>query len=469
MDFSYMIHCGIVSAALLLGALLRARIRIFQKYLIPSSIIGGVFLLLFYNYVSPLFGLDSDFLGDLVYHLLNISFIAMALRIPEKVEGAKSRRALSANVIAVVAQYGLQCLLALLVVALMTATVFPDLFPAIALTLPLGFELGPGQAYSMTLPWEAMGFEGGTSVGLSMAAIGFIVGSVGGVALINIGIRQGWVSREDAAKLESGGVRSGFLPRALQKEGARNTTEGESLDSFSYHFALIFFTYLISYGLLSLISFLLHFAGSLGDELVQSLWGINFIFSMFCANIVRLAMVRMGISHTVDNRTFNRINGVSVDFTVISSLGSISLAAVASYWIPVLVLTAVGIFITCVILPWYCSRLYDDHQFKRMLLLFGTATGTLPTGLSLLRVVDPDFETPVATDYVYASGVVFFLVIPIILCANLPAASHAQSDPLLYWILVALSFVYTAGCVVAYRIVSGKKAFARPGTLFYTE
>ena len=467
MNFSYMIHAGIVSAALLLGALLRARVRVLQKYLIPSSIIGGALLLLFYNYAAPLFGLDSSFLGDLVYHLLNVSFIAMALRIPEE-GGRKSRRAIGANVIAVVAQYGLQCLLPLIAVAVLIATAMPDLFPAIALSLPLGFELGPGQAYSMSLPWVEMGFEGATSVGLAMAAIGFIVGSVGGVILINIGIRKGWVSKEDAAKLEHGGVRSGFIPRSLQKEGARNTTEGESIDSLTYHLALILGTYLLSYGFLSLLGFLLGMLGPLGDSLMDSLWGINFVFSMFCANIVRMVIVKAGVAHTVDNKTMNRINGLAVDFTVISSLGSISIAAVASYWLPVLILVAIGIFITCYILPWYCSRLYDDYQFKRMLIIFGTGTGTLPTGLSLLRVLDPDFETPVATDYVYASGIVFFTVIPIILCVNLPALSYTTQNPMLYWLMVAICAVYTIGCVIAFRIFAGKRAFASPGRFFYT-
>lgn len=467
MNFSYMIHAGIVSAALLLGALLRARVRVLQKYLIPSSIIGGALLLLFYNYAAPLFGLDSSFLGDLVYHLLNVSFIAMALRIPEE-GGRKSRRAIGANVIAVVAQYGLQCLLPLIAVAVLIATAMPDLFPAIALSLPLGFELGPGQAYSMSLPWVEMGFEGATSVGLAMAAIGFIVGSVGGVILINIGIRKGWVSKEDAAKLEHGGVRSGFIPRSLQKEGARNTTEGESIDSLTYHLALILGTYLLSYGFLSLLGLLLGMLGPLGDSLMDSLWGINFVFSMFCANIVRMVIIKAGVAHTVDNKTMNRINGLAVDFTVISSLGSISIAAVASYWLPVLILVAIGIFITCYILPWYCSRLYDDYQFKRMLIIFGTGTGTLPTGLSLLRVLDPDFETPVATDYVYASGIVFFTVIPIILCVNLPALSYTTQNPMLYWLMVAICAVYTIGCVIAFRIFAGKRAFASPGRFFYT-
>ena len=468
MNFTYMIHAGIVAIALLLGTFLRSHVRVLQKYLIPASIIGGAFLLLFYNYAAPHMGLDSSFLGDLVYHLLNISFIAMALRIPEK-DGKKSRRGVGANVIGVVAQYGLQCLLPLLAIAILIGTIMPDLFPAIALTLPLGFELGPGQAYSMTLPWIEMGFDGATSVGLAMAAIGFIVGSVGGVILINIGIRKGWVSQEDAAKLEKGGVRSGFIPRQLQKEGARNTTEGESIDSFTYHLALILGTYLLSYCLLSLLGMLLHLAGPLGDSLMTSLWGINFVFSMFCANIVRMIIIKAGAAHTIDNMTMNRINGLSVDFTVISSLGSISIAAVASYWLPVLILVIIGIFITCLILPWYCSRLYDDHQFKRMILLFGTATGTLPTGLSLLRVLDPDFETPVATDYVYSSGIVFFVVIPIILCVNLPALSYTTGNPMFFWMMTGLCAIYLLGCIIAYKVFARKRAFASPSQFFYRE
>ena len=88
MDFNAVVNLGVVSLGLLVGALLRARVHILQRFLIPSAIIGGFFLLLFYNFVAPRIGLDADFLGDLVYHLLNISFIAMALRNPV---GTRSR------------------------------------------------------------------------------------------------------------------------------------------------------------------------------------------------------------------------------------------------------------------------------------------------------------------------------------------------------------------------------------------
>lgn len=94
-DFTYIIHLAVISMALLLGVLLRNKVRFLQKYLIPASIIGGFFLLLFYNFVGPNIGLTNDFLGDLVYHLLNISFISMMLRIPET--SAKRKAKLSSR------------------------------------------------------------------------------------------------------------------------------------------------------------------------------------------------------------------------------------------------------------------------------------------------------------------------------------------------------------------------------------
>ena len=175
------------------------------------------------------------------------------------------------------------------------------------------------------------------------------------------------------------------------------------------------------------------------------------------------------VETTIDNATCNRLSGLSVDLTVASSLGAISLVSIQGYWIPILVLTLVGMFITLVILPWYCSRIYDDHQFFRMLVIYGTATGTLPTGLALLRVVDKEFETPVATDYLYSVGIVFILAIPIILSVNLPAFSITRNNPMLFTFAILISAFYMLASFVSYLLIAKKRAFAKPGTLFYTE
>ena len=465
MDFNAIINLGVVGLGLLVGALLRAKVKLLQRFLIPSAIIGGFFLLFFYNFAAPRIGLEATFLGDLVYHLLNISFIAMALRNPsdDKPKDGSARRSFVQNVVAIFGQYGLQCFFGLLATLIMIVTFMPDLFPAIGLSLPLGFELGPGQAYSISLPWEDMGFEGATSVGLAMAAAGFITGSIGGVILINLGVKRGWIPEADAKKLQERKLFSGFLKKGESREGSRLTSEGESIDTLSYHVALIMASYLLSWAMLAIIERLLGFLGPIGAEISSTLWGVNFIFSMFAAAIVRAIIKKTGIDYTIDNGTLNRINGLSVDLTVAACLGAISLTALASYYIPVIILIIVGILITCFVLPWYSSRIFSDHQFYRMLVLFGTATGTLPTGLSLLRVVDPDFETPAARDYAYASGMVFVFVFPLILFVNLPAYSYSQNNPSLFYTMLGITLLYTVIFAVAYKLAAGKRAFSKIG------
>ena len=121
-------------------------------------------------------------------------------------------------------------------------------------------------------------------------------------------------------------MRTGFFSR-LESErpiGAYLSTDGESLDSFSYHIALVMATYLLSWAVLSALTLALHLIGPLGVDLAESLWGINFIFSAFCALAVKLFMRSVGVETTIDNGTLNRINGFSVDVTVASSLGAIS-------------------------------------------------------------------------------------------------------------------------------------------------
>ncbi len=47
MNWNYILHIGIISTALLIAALCRARLRFFQRYLIPASIVAGILLLAF--------------------------------------------------------------------------------------------------------------------------------------------------------------------------------------------------------------------------------------------------------------------------------------------------------------------------------------------------------------------------------------------------------------------------------------
>ncbi len=91
-NWTFYLHAGIIATGLAIATLLRAKIYFFQRFLIPNSIIAGFLLLPFYNFVFPRFGFNQDFLGEIAYHLLSISFIALTLRRTPKSSGARRNR-----------------------------------------------------------------------------------------------------------------------------------------------------------------------------------------------------------------------------------------------------------------------------------------------------------------------------------------------------------------------------------------
>ena len=104
-----------------------------------------------------------------------------------------------------------------------------------------------------------------------------------------------------------------------------------------------------------------------------------------------------------------------------------------------------------------------------MLLIFGVSTGTLSTGLALLRVVDPDFETPVASDYAYASGITFVLAIPFILSINLPVRAFESGDMRYFWLALAVAGAYLLFVIISYLLLARGRAFANAGQVWHRD
>ncbi|HSV56249.1 MAG TPA: sodium:glutamate symporter, partial [Magnetospirillaceae bacterium] len=124
MDFSWriVIEAGIISVALLLATVIRARFSFFQRFMIPNSLTAGLLLLPLYNYVFPVLGHATNRLGELVYHLLNISFVAMSLRSITRQVHRKSGGILGTTS-GILSQYAIQALTGLLLAMLLIATI----------------------------------------------------------------------------------------------------------------------------------------------------------------------------------------------------------------------------------------------------------------------------------------------------------------------------------------------------------
>jgi ESS family glutamate:Na+ symporter len=471
MNFSweFFIDLGTISIALLLATFLRARVRFFQRFLIPNSLTAGFLLLVFYNFIAPDIGMGSERLGAMVYHLLSISFIGMSLR-KAPVKRKKGDKGIISTSISIISQYSLQAMLGLLLTFFFMKTLFKTLFPAFGFFLPLGFALGPGQSFAIGTGWEVFGFEGGGSIGLTFAAIGFLWACFGGIFLINYGIRKGWMQPEQLEMLHKRGVMTGVYPRQKSLPvGSRLTTESEAIDSLTYNTAIVMGVYLLSFLFLKLLTLLLSFLGPLGVDLAVNLWGISFVFAALMALAVKGILHMLKIDHTMDNGSLTRISGFSVDLMVAASIGAISLVIVLKYWMPILVVSTLGGIMVLLTVPWLSSRLFTDHRFHRTLIIYGACTGTMPTGLALLRVIDPDFETPVASDYMFSSAVTFVLVIPFILAINLPAYSYTTGNPLYFWLAVGVAAAYFIFVAVSFRVIAKQRFFRRSSKVWLHE
>ena len=464
-NWSLFIDLGIISLTLLVASVIRERVYFFQKYLIPGSVTAGFLLLPFYNYLAPLIGLNTEGLGNLVFHLLNLSFISMSLK---KATGKATGKRIFSMVIAILSQYSIQSLLGIGITFLFIATIIPDLFPSFGLLITLGFALGPGQAFAIGKGWEAYGFTGGSVVGLTFAAFGFLWACFAGIFIINRAVKKNWVDEKCIRALSRKTVRSGINKNEAPISHGSGVTAGSgAIDPMAYNLAIVFAVYLITFLFLKFVTFALTFAGTAGKDLAGNIWGVSFILAALIGSGVKRIFHRAGIGFTIDNHRLNRIAGTSVDIMVTASIGAISLVTVSRYWLPIVVMGVLGGLITSVTLIWMSSRLFEDHIFQRTILLFGALTGTLPTGLALLRVVDPEFETLAVSDFMYAVGIVFIFAIPLIISMNFPVYGYTTGNSLYYWLTFG---VYMSGLIfvfIVFKIIMGKGAFRNIGVIWY--
>jgi ESS family glutamate:Na+ symporter len=462
-SWSIFIDLGIVSFMLLVATLIKAQFGFFKRFLLPNSIIAGFLLLPLYSYVAPRFGLGTEGLGNLVFHLLNISFIAMSLRTHRRKASGKG---VFSTVIVIMSQYSLQSLLGLGITFLFIMTIIPNLFPGFGLLITLGFALGPGQAFAIGTGWEDFGFYGGGSAGLTFATIGFLWSIFGGLILINRARKRGVIENREIKKARAEPQRDADSKHIQARRRSEEILGSGTIDPLAYNLSIVLAIYLMTFFLLKLLTFLLSFAGDRGMDFADGLWGIAFIFGAILAVGIKRLFRLTGVDSTIDNDRLTRIAGTSVDIMVASAIGAISLVVVAHYWLPITVMSILGGIVTMFSVLWLSSRIFKDFVFHRTILIYGAMTGTLPTGLALLRTIDHEFDTPASSDYMYAVGIFFVFAIPFIVSMNFPAYGYTSGRSIYYLITFALYLAYFIFTLIAFRIVTGRGAFRKAGQVW---
>jgi ESS family glutamate:Na+ symporter len=402
-----MIQFGILSAILLAANVLRRKAGLIRKTLMPTSVLGGFIALLLriFNLVS----LDGPFLDFVTYHTIAIGFIALSLRIPEKglqseatsLDGPKSGAL-------IVSTYLMQGILGLIITIGLAYTLSPGLFKAAGILLPMGYGQGPGQANNVGATYEQLGFAGGQSFGLSIAAAGFLCACIVGVIYINI------LQKKKQINIQSIQEKA----EIMTVEDFQSDNEipiSQSVDRLSIQVAMVLMVYLATYLVsLGLTSFLSAVAPGLSSTLSPLIWGFNFIIGSLTAMLFRQSFnwftkAKWMNRQYPNNYLLNRISGFAFDFMIVAGIAAIEIKDLAGLWIPFLVMAVLGGWLTLVYLRWLCKKLYPSYYHEGLMSMYGMLTGTISSGVLLLRELDPNYKTPAANNLLAGSsyGILF--------------------------------------------------------------
>jgi ESS family glutamate:Na+ symporter len=427
------IQAGIIAGILLGANVLRRKLSLVRKTLLPTSVLGG-FLLLFIR-MSGLIWVNTELLEMVTYHGIAIGFIALSLRALKSGAAAGSREGPKSGAL-IVSCYVLQGIMGLIITLVLFATAMPGLFTAAGILLPMGYGQGPGQANNVGASYEALGFAGGHSFALSLAAAGYLSACTVGVVCLNVLQRKKRIVRQEAAEV-SGSV----ITEALQDE--REIPLSESVDRMSIQVALVLLAYILSYLAIRGLSFLAGYLGSGIERTVSSLlWGFNFIFGSLVAmglrNILgRLRRLKVMTHQYQNNYLLSRISGLAFDMMIIGGIAAIEISDLRGLWAPFMLMSAAGAVGTLYYLRWICKRVYPEYYLEGMLSMYGMMTGTISSGILLLREIDGEYRTPAANNLVTGSAFAVLFGFPLLALIGI-----APNSPLMSVIVLGLLAVY---------------------------
>lgn len=401
--------------------------------------------------LTPL--VDNATMEIITYHCLGLGFAAMALKTAQEEKKVSTIKIVESGAI-MAGGYMIQALVGLVIsIAFFYAA---GKFYAAGLILPMGFGQSTGSALSWGSNFEAnYGFVGGSNFGLAVAAIGFIVGSVFGVVYLNIATRKGLVKPRRALAAEKD---------RIIVEDPNEIPNSESVDKLTIQLCLVALAYAGAYGIMLLLAAVpIQAVGDLA-------WGLNFLWALVAAFVIKTVMAALKKKNVIkryytNNHLMDRISGTMFDAMIAAGIMAIDIEDVlANIWL-LIVTCLIGTIITF----WYVRKAtkhaYKGYEIESFLTNFGTLTGTLSTGMVLLREIDPDFVTPASSNIVLQNIPSIAFLAPLLLTLGF-AASSLTNTFIMFGVYLVLFIAYN---VFLFRRRIFKKKYAGKPEEVWTE
>ena len=431
---------AVLLGSLMFANILKKTISFLNKSLIPTSVLAGIILLIVTSIYKAITGVslfDTDLFGGngtstleiITYHGLGLGFIAMTLKESKKKFDKQRTSEIFNTGVTTVATYLIQALFGL-IITIGFSFLIADLIPASGIILCFGYGQGTGQALNYGSTYQEYGLVGGRSFGLTIAALGFLSASIGGVIYLNVLKKKGKIV-----------INEDKIYEAMNNERVENIDEiptNGSIDKMTVQVALIILVYAITYALMYLLSLAV-------PSFRAVLYGLNFLFGVLVATLFKLffnIFRKKGIikKKYINSYLMNRISGFAFDLMIVAGIAAIQLDFISNYWYVLLILGIIGAVITFIYVRFVSRKLFGEYWIPQFFAMYGMLTGTASTGMILLREVDNNFESPVSDNLVYQNLPAILFGFPMMLIAAF-APKDGMKSTLVTLAIVVVFFV----------------------------
>ena len=449
--YDFLTDFAIMSVLLLIAQYLRAKLTLLQKLLLPSSLIAG-FLGLFlgrqFLNILPF----STAIGSYAYLLVVFLFASLFIGSTSSGSFKKTMDDVGDTFLINSAVYFGEYASALLIGGTVLMLLFPKVpHPfAFSLLMPGGFEGGHGTAAAFGGAFkELLNWDEALPIGQTFATIGILVGVIGGIIAINIGTRlKATRFIKTMAELPED-MRTGMVPAGEQNSMGKNTVSPMAIDPLGWHLLLVLVAAGAGYYLTNYI-----------HRLFPSVSLPMFSVAMICGVVLQCILKVLKLNQYVDRNVITRIGSSATDYLVGFGIASIKVSVIIKYMFPILLTSIIGVLFVVLYLCIVSRKLFHNFWFERGIFILGWSSGVVAVGVTLLRIVDPEFKSKTLEDY--GMAYVFMSFIEIGLVTFMPLLAANGYGLVSGAVCLAVFFALLLFCIKRYGIFKGKVSDLRP-------
>lgn len=428
----FIMDFAIMSGLMFISMILRVKIKFFQNYYIPVSLIAGLLGIIGGKYmlnILPFSDQAGAYSGYLFYFLFATLFIGNeGNKNGFKALFGRSGDSVCMNNGAYVGLYGVAAIISTTILIML----FPGLHDAFGLLAATGFAGGHGSAAAIGKSFAVNGWEEAISVGQTFATIGLLVGIFGGVALIKNATKRKYtqVIKEVGELPED--MRTGLIKPENRVPSGFETVNTMSIDTLTWHILLVF----------SSVGIGMAFNSMVMKKLIPGIYLPDHIFALVFGGILYSILKPVGLAEYVDKQTINRIGSCITDYLVGFGVAMINLQVVLNYWQAILLMSIIMIILNLILLYYFSRKYFNTYWFERGIYIFGMCTGVASIGVLLLRIVDPEYKTKALEDI----GIAMIVMAPIdIIILSVTPVIFVQGLGLLWGIILTISAIILIG------------------------